>query len=519
MEGSSAVTTRPNVGRPAAPSAPPRPSSRLRPPTPRALVNPSAPPVPSAPPERGAPPERSAPPPAPSSRSSGPPISEAAEARSSRPRLELAPLTPAELLYERLQEPSDDSPILYRERAYLVDTLQTDDDLEEHLEAELSRIRRDWRNRDASQFVHLALFDHRFQGEPELPPIATLSWKDWQGRSEIWVRGVRRSTLPPGVPLTQPPALRGASSAPAPGRSSFAPVDLDAEIDEIDDVEPLEDSGDGAPPEAGVAAERERVERTGRTDSEPIPLVTRGSATPASAPASARHSLPAPADEAEPPDRAREGAPPDSGPGWQSPDRSGEYLIPLPEEAPAPPSSQRVLASDELLGALFERLHELSYITSIAAGADYVLGTLVEHLPCDGALISVLDERRAELVVLRAAGAGADARELIGQRLRSVGSHLELLIDRRQSLQLGPVELERAPGLWPALGLSPRHAIASPVQRHGRLLGAIELCRGAEKGPFGQGHVSALEYTCEQLSDFIGDRAIELPGTSSVPRP
>jgi hypothetical protein len=416
--------------------------------------------------------------------------------KSQRPRLELAPLTPAELLYERLQEPSDESPILYRERAYLVDTLQSDDDLEEHLEAELSRIRRDWRHRDASQFVHLALFDQRFQGEPDLPPIATLSWKDWQGRSEIWVRGVRRSTLPPGVPLTQPPGLRGASSAPAPPKRSSAPVDLDAEIDEIDDVEPLEDAGDPG-------------ERARRTDSEPIPLVARGTTAPA--PASARHSLPAPADEAEP-DRARDGVPPDSGPGWQSPDRSGEYLIPLPEEAPAPPSSQRVLASDELLGALFERLHELAYITSIAAGADYVLGTLVEHLPCDGALISVLDERRAELVVLRAAGAGPSARELIGQRLRSVGSHLELLLDRRQSLQLGPVELERAPGLWPALGLAPRHAIASPVQRRGRLLGAIELCRGADKGAFGQGHLSALEYVCEQLSDFIGDRPIELPG-------
>jgi hypothetical protein len=483
-----------------------------------------------------------------STASVGPP-----RARPSKPlpRLMLAPLEPAELLYEKLQEPTDESPILYRERAYLVDTLQTDDDLEEHLEAELSRIRRDWRHRDASQFVQLSLFDHRFAGEPTFPPIATLSWKDWQGRSEIWVRGVRRSTLPPGVPVSMPPAIPRAPGAAgvALGRGSLEPpamldldadvLDLDAELlDEFDADERAFHSGDAFDDDARDDAARQLAGRfpvgadaagdparpasvappSAESASEPIPLVARPEAELKSSPQSARQSVLPDANESEvesqaAADEASEAAP-DSGPGWQSPDRSGEYLIPLPDELLAP-SSQRVLASEELIGALFERMHELAYATSVAAGADFVLATLVENIPCEGVLMHVFDAEADEFVVLRASG--PKSKEVLGRRMAAGRSHLREVLRGGAALELGPSDVGRSLGQWPALGVSPRHVVASPVQRDSRSLGAIELCRGAERGAFNPGQVSALEYVCEQFADFVADRPIELVRASLFP--
>jgi hypothetical protein len=440
----------------------------------------------------------------PGPRSTAPPVK---HRKKKLPRLMLAPLEPAELIYERLQEPTDESPILYRERAYLVDTLQTDDDLEEHLEAELSRIRRDWRHRDASQFVLLSLFDHRFSGEPTFPPIATLSWKDWQGRSEIWVRGVRRSTLPPGVPVTVPPVIPRAPASPELplARGSIEPprmppdvLDLDAEVVELDaevldDDDALDDDAldhDALDHDAEVPSRAASVAPpSDASASEPIPLVPRFDGG---------------SDET-----------PDSGPAWQSPGKSGEYLIPLPDELLSPPSSQRVLASEELIGALFERMHELAYAASVAAGADFVLALLVEHIPCDGALMHVFDAEADEFIVLRASG--PRSKEVLGRRMPAARSHLREVLRGRAALELGPSDVGRSLGQWPALGLAPRNVVASPVQRDERSLGAIELCRSTDRTEFNPGQVSALEYVCEQFADFVADRPVELARASLFP--
>jgi hypothetical protein len=447
------------------------------------------------------------------------------------PRLMLAPLEPIELLFERLHEPSDESPILYRERAYLVDALQSDDDLEEHLEAELSRIRRDWRHRDASQFVQLALYDHRFEGEPSFPPVATLSWKDWQGRSEIWVRGVRRSTLPPGIPLDSIPPV------PRPGRPTAAerraieharpstpPDDLDLpvfepseeELQALDDVEdPLSEQDD--------------------PDFDDITPVSALEDTPASAEqvANALRSDEQRSDEQrddeqrddedshdraavdETSDSDRGDAAPDSGPAWQSPDRSGEFPIPVQDELPTAPSSQRVLASEELIGLLFERLNELAYVATLGAGADCLLAGLAETIPFDGALIHVIDVEAEEFVVMR--GFGADQREVIGRRTPGPDTHLFECLRRKATLELGQSDISKSRATWQALGVLPRHVIASPVHRLNQPIGVIELCRTTAKGPFSSGQISALEYACEQFAEFAAERPMELARASLYP--
>lgn len=346
----------------------------------------------------------------------------------------------ARVLYERAHEPSDDSPILYRERAYAVDEGFSDAELEAHLEAELDRIRVSWRERDAPQFVQLASFDHEFETEPRSPPIATLSFKDWQGRSEVWVRGVRRSTAPP-IELEDAPA--GSERANA-----------------TDANDTLDDAG---------------------------------------------------------PDRSG----PDSGPGWAAPSRSGQYRVPekaddASDEEMPPPSSQRVLAGEELLGALFERMPELMYLPDIAAGADYLITILEEHIPCDGVLIHVFDIAASEFVVVRALGPNAAEVALICTS--STDSHLAEASRRATTLELTAAEAMSSPVLWEALGLDIASALCSPAHQNQRYLGAIELGREAASGPFSDAEIHALEYVCEQFADFIANRPLELDAESLRPR-
>jgi hypothetical protein len=416
------------------------------------------------------------------------------------PRLLLAPLEPIELLFERMHEPSDDSPILYRERAYLVDALQSDVDLEEHLEAELSRIRRDWRHRDASQFVQLSLFDHRFDGEPSFPPVATLSWKDWQGRSEIWVRGVRRSTLPPGIPLDSIPPV------PRPDRPTAA------------ERRAIERARPSLPPDDFELPVFEPSEEELRASEAPDPFDAGMDAAPDSiGPDSALEDTPSSAEQVvsaeassstEAGDDGSDEAAPDSGPGWQSPHRSGEFPIPVQDELPPAPSSQRVLASEELIGALFERLHELSFVATLGAGADCLLAGLSDVIPCDGAIIHVLDVEAEEFVVMRALG--PEQREVIGRRAPGLDSHLSECLRRKSTLELLQSDIVRNRATWQTLGVLPRHVLASPVHRLNQPIGVIELCRTTSKGPFSAAQVSALEYACEQFAEFAAERPMEL---------
>ena len=350
----------------------------------------------------------------------------------------LAPIEP-QLIYDRAYEPSVDSPVLHRELAFFVDSQESDAELEEHLEAELSAIQASWHERDVSHFVQLALFDHVFDAEPISPPLATLSWKAWQGQKEIWVRGVCRS--------------------------GAAPSDLDAVADRI-----AGEGDDGA-------------------EAEPIPLVSR----------------PPPKGSGAPP---AGGEAPDSRTSWQSPTESGRYSVPDGDDELSPPISQRVLAGEELIGALFERMHELLYLPDIVAGAEYVLRTVEELIPCAGALVHIFDINAKNFVVLRALG--PYHRQVLLAPTAGTGSHLARALRHQTAIELGP----DSPGaidqtIWKTLGLQIEFLLCSPVHQNRRYLGAIELGRAAGAEKFNPGQVNALAYICEQFAEFIADQPLD----------
>jgi hypothetical protein len=357
-----------------------------------------------------------------------------------------------------------------------VDGLSSDAELEEQLETELAGIQRALGTGDVPVFIHLALFDHVFRETPASPPIATLTWKNWHEQPEIWLRGIRCATASPlapsAAPLDAEPQAVGASSG-------------------FDFSEALDDDGE---------------------ESEPIPLVSR-STRPSMAPNSATLETREPSKAAD-----VDHAPPDSGPDWQSPNRSGEYLIPPVEELQdPPPSSQRVVASEELIGTLFERMHELHYLASIAAGASYVLSMIEEHIPCDAALIHVFDIDAREFVVAR--GLGPRSRDVVLTRTPAGGSRLEDALRRQVTVELDVASAGGEGTLWPRLGVDVTHAVCAPVHQNGRYLGAIELGRVASGPAFSKGQLSALEYICDQFAEFVADRPLDLSSASLLPPP
>jgi hypothetical protein len=396
----------------------------------------------------------------PGSSSARPPAADSPELEGVRPRrgsplprLELAEPEPPRLLYDRSREPSDDSPILYCERAYVVDGLQSDEELADHLLAELAAIRESWNGRDSSQFVQLAAFDHAFETEPLFPPLATLSWKDWQGRTEMWVRGVRRSAPP-----------------------------LDAEFeDAVEAAETALDRMEADESEAAAASETSEFGSSPQDES-----------TPVVAPALPQRSRP-----------PRQG---DSGTSWQSPARSGEYRIPTAAEEPTeepPPSSQRMPAGEELISALFERMNELSYLPDLPAGAAYVLETLEEFIPCSGIGIHVLDAAACEFVLLVALG--PHAADQLGVRQPDTDSALGQAVLEQRAVRVDPA----LNGMWGALGLEIAHALCAPVQQRGHVFGALEIGRSASLGEFSDNQLKALEFIGEQFAEFLSERPFD----------
>ena len=88
---------------------------------------------------------------------------------------------PSTVLRKRQEEPTPESPITYREIAYVVDPGVTRGSVEALLWASFRDLSRELADRPGQKFVQLAVFDHKFQKRPERAPLGTLAWKDWRG--------------------------------------------------------------------------------------------------------------------------------------------------------------------------------------------------------------------------------------------------------------------------------------------------------------------------------------------------
>jgi GAF domain-containing protein len=363
-----------------------------------------------------------------------------------------------QVLRKREEEPTPQSPIVYRELAYAVPPGTDKLGAEMLLWVRFKDVCSTIEGRSEAKFVQLAVFDHVFERRPQRPPIATLVWKDWRGDPVVQ------------YPLESAEA-RGTPSAMAPPVSAFPPV----------------------------------------VSAPPPPVVAIGAAPPA-APAPA---APAPAAAATAPPAAAT-APPETAPAPAVPAAAPAQPARTPSSPPGPARRDSVkmgvvrrrAAGDDLIGDLFELMHELHFAQDVIAGAEFLIGVLGASLPCEGVLVHVFDINTRNFVVVRARGATTDK-----VLLHRIGDKERLFVEamrRTRTLRFEDVSADEryAHARWRALGVVPKAALCGPVQLAGRYLGMLELVNPEGGGSWHLNEANALDYICDQFAEFLANRPI-----------
>ena len=84
------------------------------------------------------------------------------------------------LVTQRNDDPTPDSPLSYRERAFAISPGTTLVEAESALRNYLSSLQRDLRTSPRGKFINLAVFDHTWSDIPRRPPLVVLEWMDWR---------------------------------------------------------------------------------------------------------------------------------------------------------------------------------------------------------------------------------------------------------------------------------------------------------------------------------------------------
>ena len=415
------------------------------------------------------------------------------------------PLLPHfEVVRERAEEPRPDSPITYREVAYAVRPGTSRAQIEALLWGRYQEVATAIEARPAGKFVQLAVFDHAFQARPERPPLATFAWKDWRGSPVLTFPGFGDalpgplSQVPP--PLASeasfpPPAVgQGASQAPAPA-SIFPPPAVLA--DSAAAASPVSVSPPVEPTLAAPAVPMAPAEPALVSAAPPAPVA---SVAPVAAEAAVPPGATAAAIEAPVAVAAPVAAESVAASRASSPDaRQSRPRLGVPG---------RRRAGEDLIGELFDVMHDLHFMRDVAAGAQFVLTVLDDVLPCEGVLIHVFDINTNHFVVVRAKG--PNAKSALLQRMRDQDPLALSVMGSMQAVSFEGAENDpRFNGpRWQVVGVAPKLALCGPVQQGGRYLGLIELANPAGETPFHRTELNALDYICEQFAEFLSNRPI-----------
>ncbi|HEY3253940.1 MAG TPA: GAF domain-containing protein, partial [Polyangiaceae bacterium] len=167
-------------------------------------------------------------------------------------------------------------------------------------------------------------------------------------------------------------------------------------------------------------------------------------------------------------------------------------------------------AGEDLIGELFEIMHELAFARDVAEGSQFVLSVLNELLPCEGVLIHVFDINTGHFVVVRAKGPHANT--VILQRMSDQDPLVRSVMRSTHAVSLkNAADDARFNGpRWQALGVAPRAVLCGGVQLSGRYLGLIEVANPLGDVPFHQSELNALDYICEQFAAFLSKKPIVL---------
>jgi GAF domain-containing protein len=351
-----------------------------------------------------------------------------------------------EVFSSRIQEPSPEAPIAYRELACVVAPGTSREAVAALLREQLKLARADFSARPPGQLIQIAIFDHVFEERPLRAPLGTLAWKDWRGEPILGFPAFGEAAPPTTASLPPAPIVSVAAAAPAeppsPAQSETAP---------------------------SAAAEP-------------------AAAAPAPAPAAKETE----SEEAQPVLLSRPVSRPDS-------DRVSSPRITL----------ARRRAGEDLISELFESMHELHFARDIAAGAEFVLNILDQVIPSEVTLIQVFDINTRNFVVVRGRG-GEARRAMLHRTPDNDPLISEVMRRERARAYRTEGDARFTTGRWSVVGQPVREVLCGAVRQGGRYLGMIELANPNGGAPFHETEINALDYICEQFADFVASRPVVL---------
>ncbi|WP_437798643.1 GAF domain-containing protein [Sorangium sp. So ce693] len=505
-----------------------------------------------------------------------PPERAAAPERGAAPERAPAELPPYQLISQREENPSERSPLTYRELVYAVATGTPRDLVSALLVDRLERARQRIDDARPGKFIHIAVFDHVFDGRPQRGPLATLAWKDWRSAEpEIQFRPRTGGTAPPPAmppadvapPVAVPPAAAPPAGV-APPATPATDVAPPVAAPPANVAPPATPATDVAPPAAAPPAAAPPA--TPAMDVAP-PVAAPPAATPATdvaPPAAAPPGTPpaavAPAVDVPPPAAvvaattvaaaADAPSPAAAAAAADVPPPAAAYPADLPRPALTPPADVVLLAapSDEQKG--LPRLQLVPEAPEVAAATPAPPRRRSSFPPKNGRLsgddlIAELFEACSDLHFLQDTLAGADfilaltldkipcalglvslfdinRREFVVVRQYGGKSALLARLSERAPLPLAAMRSRRAVVVpdaakderviderWKAIGVELRSVICAPVELAGRYLGLLEIGNPLDGKPFSESDGNALTYIGQQFAEFVGARGVVLePG-------
>ncbi len=446
-------------------------------------------------------------------------------------------LPEARLLQSREEDPTERSPLTYREQVYVVDEATSDGDVERLILARFEALKEGLAAAKPGRFVNLAVFDQAFTGKPTKRPRATLTWKDWRGAPEIRFPASDRASL-------QPPSFSAPTSAsqsvPQP---SIVPPEPSAAKAKVSvppptEVAPTEPAPVASTERAGAVSVGPAAAAHAHPPARQPGPVTEAPKTEAPKTAESRTDAPkvdaskdAPTVVAPKPDAptvvASAPEKPAAAPKIEVAAEAGAQRPSLPvSSAPATmpavtPTKReafipkvktaaeagRRVTGDDLIGELFEACGDLQFARDSLEGADFVLNLALEKLPSEVAMVSFFDINRREFVVVRQAGG---PRSMVLSRLPERAGLAQAAMRKKAAIVVADARKEpRAlDDRFRTLGVEQRSLIVAPVEQSGRYLGLIELLNPVDGRAFTESDGNALTYIGEQFAEFVAERGL-----------
>lgn len=422
---------------------------------------------------------------------------------------QLPGLPAVKVLSSREQDPSDASPLTYREYSFVAPAGTSEDVAAEILRGQLKIVEASLGASKMGKLVNLAVFDTEYSGKPP-PPVATLTWKDWKGPPVLGYPrrgGVQKQIKPPSNP---PPPMSGPQPPlgvfPDPSTVSHPPPAV------VESAPPVAAPAPPiAAPEPPLASQTQPKQASVPPPPPPAPVVVPSQPPPPPPPPVVAASQPPP-----PPPAAFSSHPPPPAPA------AFPSNPPAPLPSNPPPASRRSApdgtirtpsgryvrgrtSGDELITALFESMHDLHFLRDALDGGQFCLALATEVLPARAAIIHFFDIEKREWVV--ACTRGKDTSRLLTLRTPEGDENLREAARLRRAI-VNPTTDPNSQR-YQSLG-GTQSLIIAPIMQAGRALGAIELINPLDGMPFTNDEGNAMTYIAEQYAEYLGSRGIVL---------